>query len=101
MSRDSMARRGRKGGVVMQQQSAQVATVCECIDECFAYALWCDDFARDVDEEDMIAGLDRGHQVVSDATRLHSFLALRKLDDFLGDKKSKSDDLVVSTLNIN
>lgn len=44
-------------------------------------------------------GLDRGFEVVSDATRLHSFLALRKLDDFLAAAKDK-DDLVAATLGI-
>ena len=85
----------------MDKKSAQVMTVCKCIDDCFAFALWCDDFAPYVDPDDMIAGLDRGFDVVSDATRLHSFVALRKLDDFLSDKKSKPTDLVVSTLGIN
>jgi hypothetical protein len=85
----------------MEKLSAQIATVCECIDQCFAFALWCDDFARSIDDEDMLAGLDRGAQVISDATRLQSFLALRKLDDFLGDVKSKPDDLVASTLGLN
>jgi hypothetical protein len=85
----------------MENKSAQVMTVCKCIDDCFAFALWCDDFAPYVDPDDMIAGLDRGFEVVSDATRLHSFVALRKLDDFLSDVKSKPTDLVVSTLGIN
>lgn len=85
----------------MDKRSAQVMTICECIDHCFAFRLWCDDFAQFVDPEDMIGGLDRGFEVVSDATRLHSFLALRKLDDFLSSAKPKSaDDLVASTLGI-
>lgn len=68
----------------MEDRSAQIATVCECIDHCFAFAIWCDVFARTIDPEDMVWGLDRGADLVSDATRLQSFLALRKLDDFLG-----------------
>jgi len=84
----------------MEKQSAQIATVCECIDQCFAFALWCDDFAKYVDPEAVVAGLDRGFEVVSDATRLQSFLALRKLDDFFGGGKPKPDDLVASTLGI-
>jgi hypothetical protein len=93
--------RGILGEGAMEKKSAQIATVCECIDNCFAFALWCDDFAQYVDPEDMMGGLDRGFEVVSDATRLHSFVALRKLDDFLSDVKSKPTDLVVSTLGIN
>jgi hypothetical protein len=47
-----------------------------------AFAMWCDDFARHVDPEEMVAGLGRAFELVSDATQLQSFLALRKLDDF-------------------
>lgn len=83
----------------MEKQAAQILTVCECIDQCFAYALWCDDFAKQPEPEDMIWGLDRGFEVVSGATRLLSFLALRKLDDFLADAKGK-DDLVSMSLGI-
>jgi hypothetical protein len=68
-------------GNVMEDRSAQIATVCECIDHCFAFAIWFDDFARTIDPKDMVWGLDRGADLVSDATRLQSFLALRKLDD--------------------
>jgi len=84
----------------MTDQSAQVATICECIDHCFAFTMWCDDFAQHVDSEDMIAGLDRALELVSDATRLQSFLALRKLDDFLGGVKPKPDDLIAGTIGI-
>lgn len=84
----------------MDDQSAQIATICECIDHCFAFAIWCDDFANSVDPEDMMWGLDRGVALVSDATRLQSFLALRKLDDFFGGVKPKPDDLVASNLDI-
>lgn len=84
----------------MDAQSAQIATVCECIDHCFAFAMWCDDFAQHVDPDDMVMGLDRACELVSDATRLQSFLALRKLDDFLGGVKPKSDDLTAPGLGI-
>jgi hypothetical protein len=84
----------------MDDRSAQIATICECIDHCFAYAMWCDDFAQHVDPEDMVAGLDRAFELVSDATRLQSFLALRKLDDFLGGVKPKPDDLVAANFKI-
>jgi hypothetical protein len=84
----------------MDAQSAQIATVCECIDHCFAYAMWCDDFAQHVDPDDMVAGLDRAFELVSDATRLQSFLALRKLDDFLGGVKPKPDDLIAANFGI-
>jgi hypothetical protein len=84
----------------MDERSAQVATTCECIDHCLAYAMWCDDFARYVDAEDMVMGFDRGFDIVSDATRLQSFLALRKLDDFLGGVKPKADDLVAANFQI-
>jgi hypothetical protein len=83
----------------MDERSSQVKRVCECLDQCFAYALWCDDFAQYVDPEDMVMGLDRGFDVVSDATRLQSFLALRKLNVFFGEKL-RQDDLVASTLGI-
>lgn len=78
----------------------KIATVCECIDHCFAFAIWCDDFARSVDSEDMVMGLARGHELVSDATRLQSFLALRKLDDFLGGVRPNSDDLTAADFDI-
>jgi len=84
----------------MAKQSAQIATVCECIDHCFAFAMWCEDFAQHVDPDDMMMGLDRAFEIVSDATRLHSFLALRKLDDFLGGVKPKDDDLVAANFGL-
>lgn len=83
----------------MEKQAAQIYTVCECIDQCFAFVLWCNDFAPYLDEEDMLSGLDRGAAVVSVASRLQSCLALRKLDDFLAAAKGK-DDLVAATLGI-
>lgn len=84
----------------MNERSSQIATICECIDHCFAFAIWCDDFANSVNPEDMMWGLDRGADLVSDATRLQSFLALRKLDDFFAEVKPKPDDLVASKLDI-
>lgn len=78
----------------MDKRSAQIMTICQCIDHCFAYALWCDDFSQFLDPKDLIAGLDRGAEVMADATRLTSFLALRKLDDFLRATKPKPDDLI-------
>jgi hypothetical protein len=48
----------------------------------------------------MTAGLDRAFKLVSDATRLQSFLALRKLDDFLGGVKPKPDDLIAANVGI-
>lgn len=62
--------------------------------------MWCSDFANNVDPEDMVMGLDRAFDLVSDATRLHSFLALRKLDDFFRAAKSKPDDLIASELGM-
>lgn len=84
----------------MSAHSAKIATVCECIDHCFAYAMWCADFAVYVEGEDMKAGLDRAFEIVSDAARLQSFLALRKVDNFLGGVKSKPDDLTAVTFAI-
>lgn len=84
----------------MAHLPAQIATVCECIDHCFAFTMWCDDFARYLDPEDMFNGQERAEEVVSDAARLHSFLALRKLDEFLSEKKAKSDDLIADDLGI-
>src|SRR5262245_26743475 len=62
--------------------------------------MWCDDFAKHVDPDDMVDGLDRAVELVSDATRLQSFLALRKLDDFLGGVKPKPGDLTAKELGI-
>jgi hypothetical protein len=84
----------------MDSRSAQIAMICECIDHCFAYAMWSDDFAKNVDPDDMVAGLDRAFDLVSDATRLQSFLALRKPDDFLGGVKPKPDDLIAANFGI-
>jgi hypothetical protein len=84
----------------MDKQSAQIATICECIDHCFAFAVWCEDFAPYLDPEDMMSGLDRPAQLVADATRLQSLLALRKLDDFLAGVKPKPDDLVATDFKI-
>ncbi len=84
----------------MTNQRAQIETICECIEHCFAFTMWCDDFARHIDPEDMLHGQERAEEVVSDATRLHSFLALRKLDEFLGDKKPKNDDLIAQDLGV-
>lgn len=84
----------------MNERSVQIATVCECIDHCFAFAMWCDDFARYVDLDDMVGGLDRAFELVSDATRLQSFLALRKLDDFMGGVKPKPNDLIATNFGI-
>ena len=85
----------------MDDQSARIATICECIDHCFAFAIWCDDFVGYFDPEDMVWGLDRGVDLVSDATRLQSFLAFRQLDDFFGGVKPKPDDLVAADFGIN
>ena len=84
----------------MDKRSAQIATICECIDHCFAFAIWCEDFAKHVDPEDMMSGLDRGFELVSDATRLHSFLALRKMDEFFRGAKRNKDDVIATDLSI-
>jgi hypothetical protein len=84
----------------MDIRSAQIATVCECIDHCFAFAKWRKDFAPHLDPEDMIAGLDRSAELMSDASHLMSFLALRKLDDFLRATKAKKTDLIASDLGV-
>jgi hypothetical protein len=41
----------------MDAKSAQIATICGCIDHCFAYSIWCEDFAQHVDPDDMVMGL--------------------------------------------
>jgi hypothetical protein len=86
--------------MTMDKRSAQIATISECIDHCFAFSIWCKDFAPYLDPEDMIWGLDRAADLVSDATRLQSFLALRKLDDFLGSVKPQPDDLIAANFGI-
>lgn len=84
----------------MENQAAKIATICGCIDHCFAYAMWCEDFAPYLDPEDMIWGLDRAAELLSDATRLQSFLALRKLDDFFGGVKPKPGDLTAADFGL-
>jgi hypothetical protein len=84
----------------MDTRSAQIATICECIDHCFAFRSWCEDFAQLLDPEDMQAGLDRGAELMSDSSRLMSFLALRKIDDFLRSTKVNKNDLIASDFGI-
>ncbi|GAA0020201.1 hypothetical protein [Bradyrhizobium diazoefficiens] len=84
----------------MEKRSAEIVTICESIDHCFSFALWCEDFAPFVDPEDMQAGQDRAFHLVSDATLLQSFLALRKLDDFFGGVKPKTGDLTATDFGI-
>jgi hypothetical protein len=84
----------------MNERSAQIATISECIDHCFAFSIWCKDFAPYLDPEDMIWGLDRAAELVSDATLLQSFFALRKLDDFFGGVKPQPDDLAATDFGI-
>lgn len=84
----------------MSKKGAQIYTVSECIDHCFSFDMWCYDFARHVDPDDMVMGLHRAFELVSDATRLHSFVALRKLDEFFRAEKSQRDDLIASDLGI-
>jgi hypothetical protein len=88
-------------GAGLSKRAAQIATVCECIDQCFAFDMWCYEFARFVDEEDMVMGLHVAFDLMSVSTRLFSFVALRKLDEFLRSEKApKSDDLIASDLGI-
>lgn len=84
----------------MKARSAQIAAAFQCIDHCFGFAIWCEDFARYVDPEDMIMGLDRGFDLVSDATRLHSFLAVRKMDEFFRGAKRDKDDVIATDFGI-
>lgn len=79
---------------------AKIAAICECIDCCFAFAIWCDDFATTIDPMDLQFGQSRGFDLISNASRLMSFLGLRKLDDFLGGSQSKPDDLTAAKLGI-
>lgn len=53
-----------------------------------------------LDPEDMIWGLDRAAELLSDAARLQSFLALRKLDDFFGGVKPRAGDLTAPDFGI-
>lgn len=84
----------------MNEQSAQITTICECIDHCFAFDIRCADFAEFLDPEEMQAGLDRAAELMADASRLTSFLALRKLDNFLRPSKAKADDLIASDFGV-
>lgn len=86
----------------LSKRAAQIAIVCECIDQCFSFDMWCYDFARFVDKEDMMAGLHVAFDLMTVTTRLFSFVALRKLDEFLRSTKpqSKSDDLIAGALGV-
>lgn len=84
----------------MENRSAKIRAICGCIDHCFAYAMWCEDFAPYLDPEDMIWGLDRAADLLADASMLQSFLALRKLDDFFGGVKPKPGDLTAADFGI-
>lgn len=84
----------------MENRSAKIRAICGCIDHCFAYAMWCEDFAPYLDPDDMIWGLDRAADLLADASMLQSFLALRKLDDFFGGVKPKPGDLTASDFGI-
>jgi hypothetical protein len=48
----------------------------------------------------MVAGLDRSAELVSDASCLMSFLALRKLDDFLRFTKANKGDLIGADIGV-
>jgi hypothetical protein len=86
----------------LSKRAAQIATVCECIDHCFAFDMWCYDFARRVDEKDMVMGLHVAVDLMSASTRLFSFVALRKLDEFFRSEKpaQNPDDLIAHDLGI-
>lgn len=84
----------------IDQRAAQIGTVCEYIDQCFSFTIWCDDFAQHVDPEDILCGLDRGFELMSDATLLYSFISLRRLDDFLKTNRRNRDDLIANDLGI-
>lgn len=83
----------------MPEQKFQIATICECVDHSLSFTLWCKDFAPVIGED--VIHVSKAFDVISDATRLHSFLALRKLDDFLGAVTPKPDDLTSDKLNLN
>jgi hypothetical protein len=74
----------------MDAKSAQVAIICECIDHCFAFAMWCDDFAWNVDPDDMVMGLDRAFDLVSRCDALAEFFSLAKIGRFSGRRESKA-----------
>jgi hypothetical protein len=84
----------------LSKKAAQILTVTQCIDHCFSFEMWCSDFAKHVDPDDRVMGMDTALDLVSDATPLHSFLALRKLDEFFRTEKTKPDDLIASELGI-
>ena len=48
----------------------------------------------------MQASLDKGADLVSNATRLIRFLELRKIDDLLRAAKTNKDDLIASDIGI-
>ena len=48
----------------------------------------------------MMIGLHRAFEVINDSTRLHSFVALRKLDEFFRSEKSMADDLIANDIGI-
>ncbi len=58
--------------------------------------MWCEDFVSVIGED--IIHVDKASDVISDATLLHSLLALRKLDDFFGVVPPRTDDLTSDRL---
>jgi hypothetical protein len=82
----------------MPSITSKIATICECINHSFAFTLWCDDFAKTIGED--VIHVDVAFDIVSDSTRLHSFLALRKLDDFLGAVSPKPDDITSDRMGL-
>lgn len=78
--------------------TSKIATICECINHCFAFTLWCEDFAKVIGKD--VIHVDEAFDIVSDSTRLHSFLALRKLDDFLGAVRPKPDDITSDRMGV-
>lgn len=82
----------------MPSITSKIATICECIDHCYAFILWSEDFAKVIGEDAI--HVDVAFDIVSDSTRLHSFLALRKLDDFLGAVSPKPDDITSDRMGV-
>ncbi|HRI76204.1 MAG TPA: hypothetical protein PLX33_04355 [Alphaproteobacteria bacterium] len=82
----------------MNSITSKIATICGCINHCFAFELWCEDFASVIGED--VIYVDEAFEIVSASTLLHSFLALRKLDDFLGAIQPKPGDLTSDRMGI-
>lgn len=68
-----------------------IATICECIEGCFAYFVFCEEFAPLLTEEDRLIGAQQDIDLIAYSTLLMSSISLRKLDDLFLEGGWKDD----------